>query len=68
MSFAPPVSRGNFHYNGDLYVEVGTLNRHKRATVEEITTILRPDLKKKSTKSSIDAPKDQVGHWYEMLS
>lgn len=65
MSFAPPVSRGNFHYNGDLYVEVGTLNRHKRATVAEITTILRPDLKKKSTKSSIDAPKDQVGHWYE---
>lgn len=65
MSFAPPVSRGSFHYNGDLYVEVGTLNRHKRATVEEITTILRPDLKKKSTKSSIDAPKDQVGHWYE---
>ena len=65
MSFAPPVSRGSFHYNGDLYVEVGTLNRHKRASVEEITTILRPDLKKKSTKSSIDAPKDQVGHWYE---
>ena len=65
MSFAPPVSRGNLHYNGDLYVEVGTLNRHKRATVDEITTILRPDLKKKSTKSSIDAPKDHVGHWYE---
>ncbi|CAF9918764.1 hypothetical protein IMSHALPRED_004407 [Imshaugia aleurites] len=65
MSLAPPVSRSNFHYNGDLYVEVGTLNRHKRATIEEITAILRPDLKKKSPKSSIDAPKDQVGHWYE---
>lgn len=65
MSIAAPVSRNNFHYNGDLYVEVGNLNRHKRATIDEITAILRPDLKKKSTKSSIDAPKDQVGHWYE---
>lgn len=65
MSFAAPVSRSNFHYNDDLYVEVGTLNRHKRATIEEISAILRPDLKKKPTKSSIDASKDQVGHWYE---
>ncbi|KAK4690846.1 hypothetical protein P7C71_g6037, partial [Lecanoromycetidae sp. Uapishka_2] len=65
MSLAAPVSRSNFHYNGDLYVEVGTLDRHKRATIEEISAILRPDLKKKSTKLSIDAPKDQVGHWYE---
>lgn len=64
MTFAPPVSRGNFHYNGNLYVDVGTLNRHKRATVEEISAILRPDLKK-SKKASLDPPKDQVGHWYE---
>lgn len=64
MSFAPPISRGNFYYNGDLYVEVGTLNRHKRATVEEITAILRPDVKK-SKKASPDPAKDQVGHWYE---
>lgn len=64
MTFAPPVSRGNFHYNGNLYVEVGNLNRHERATVEEITATLRPDLKKPK-KASIDPPKDQVGHWYE---
>ncbi len=64
MTFAPPVSRGNFHYNGNLYVEVGNFNRHERATVEEITAILRPDLKKHK-KASIDPPKDQVGHWYE---
>lgn len=64
MALAPPVSRSNFHYDGNLYVEVGTLNRHKRANVEEITTILRPDLKK-AKKASIDPPKDQVGHWYE---
>lgn len=64
MAFASPMSRGNFHYNGDLYVEVGNCNRHRRATVNEITAILRPDLKK-STKATSDAQKDQVGHWYE---
>jgi len=64
MAFAPPVSKGDFHYNGDLYVEVGNLNRHKRATVGEITAILRPDVKK-SKKASADPAKDQVGHWYE---
>ena len=64
MALAPPVSRNNFHYNGSLYVEVGSLNRHRRATVEEITAILRPDLKK-SKKTSLEPPKDQVGHWYE---
>ena len=62
MSFASPVSRDGFHYNGDLYVEVGNLNRHKRASIAEITSILRPDLKKSA---SAQAPKDQVGHWYE---
>ena len=64
MTFAPPVSRGNFHYNGSLYVDVGNFNRHERATVEEVTAYLRPDLKK-SKKVSIDQSKDQVGHWYE---
>ena len=64
MTFAPPVSRGNFHYNGNLYVDVGNYNRHERATVEEVTAFLRPDLKK-SKKVSVDLSKDQVGHWYE---
>ena len=64
MTFAPPVSRGNFHYNGNLYVDVGNCNRHERATVEEVSAFLRPDLKK-SKKVSVDQSKDQVGHWYE---
>ena len=64
MTFAPPVSRDNFYYNGNLYVEVGNLNRHNRATPEEISAILRPDLKK-NKKASNDPPKDQVGRWYE---
>ena len=61
MTLAPPVSRGNLHYNGNLYVEVGNFNRHERASVEEITAILRPDLKKPK-KATIEPPKDQVGH------
>jgi len=64
MSFAAPVSKNGFFYNGDLYVEVGALHRHKRASIPEITSILRPDLKK--LKSATATPnKDQVGHWYE---
>lgn len=64
MALAASVSRENFHYNGSLFVEVGTLNRHKRATVEELNAILRPDVKK-SNKAPLSPPKDQVGHWYE---
>lgn len=61
MSFASPVSRDGFHYNGDLHIEVGNLNRHKRASIPEITALLRPDLKK----SKAIPTKDAVGHWYE---
>ena len=64
MAFAPPVSRGDFYYHDGLYVDVGNLNRHKRATAEEIRALLRPDLKK-SKNASVLPPKDQVGHWYE---
>lgn len=62
MSFAPPISRDGFHYNGDLYVEVGNLNRHKRASIAEINALLRPDLTKSKGKST--PSKDEVGHWY----
>lgn len=62
MSFAPPISRDRFHYNGDLYVEVGNLNRHKRASIAEISAFLRPDLTK--SKGKPINSKDEVGHWY----
>ncbi|KAL8693536.1 MAG: hypothetical protein Q9218_001661 [Villophora microphyllina] len=65
MSFAPPVSRDGFHFNGDLYVETGNFNRHKRASVPEITAILRPDLKETKAGASAEPPRDQVAHWYE---
>ena len=64
MSFAPPVGRDGFYFNGELYVETGNLNRHKRASIPEITAILRPDLKK-SKSVPATSPKDPVGHWYE---
>ena len=65
MSFAPPIAREGFYYNGDLYVEVGNLNRHKRASIPEITAILRPDLKQSKATLAASPFKDPVGHWYE---
>ncbi|KAL8856736.1 MAG: hypothetical protein Q9178_006693 [Gyalolechia marmorata] len=62
MAFAQPVVKDNFVYNGDLLVDVGNFNRHKRASVAELTEVLRPDLKK--PKNAV-AVKDPVGHWYE---
>ena len=64
MAFAAPVVRDQFLYTGgDLFVDVGNLNRHKRASVAEITALLRPDLKK--SKGGGEQSKDQVAHWYE---
>jgi len=65
MSFAYPIARDGFYYNGDLYVEAGNLNRHKRATIPEITAILRPDLKQSKAAPAGSPPKDPVGHRYE---
>lgn len=65
MSFASPVSKDGFWYNGDLFLEVGGLNRHKRASVAEITAILRPDLKKGKFAIPQQPSEDPVGHWYE---
>ena len=62
MAFAQPVVKDNFVYNGDLFVDVGNLNRHKRASVAELTEVLRPDLKKPKNGATV---KDPVGHWYE---
>ncbi|KAJ9657093.1 hypothetical protein H2201_008301 [Coniosporium apollinis] len=63
-AFAPPISRDGFLYHDTFYADVGNLNRHPRASVAELTVLLRPELStnKKSNNSVI---KDQVGHWYE---
>ena len=65
MALAPPIQRDHFLFNGDLYVDVGNLNRHKRASVAEISEVLRPDLKNSKTKKNVVPVKDPVGHWYE---
>ena len=64
MSFAAPVVKDRFVFNGDLYIEVENFNRHKRASIPELTALLRPA--QKLSKSALSAaPADQVGHWYE---
>ena len=66
MAFTSPIQRGNLFYNGsDLSVEVGNLNRHKQATVQEITALLRPDLKKTKSTAPVHETKDRAAHWYE---
>ncbi|KAL8668406.1 MAG: hypothetical protein Q9168_006963 [Polycauliona sp. 1 TL-2023] len=62
MAFAQPAIKNQFLYNGDFFIDVGNANRHKRASVAEITEVLRPDLKKPKNAA---ATKDPVGHWYE---
>ena len=63
MAFAIPVQRGDFSFNGDLYADAGDFNRHKRATVAELTDILRPDFKKSK---AIDGAKarDEPAHFF----
>ncbi|KAK8255318.1 hypothetical protein HDK77DRAFT_29329 [Phyllosticta capitalensis] len=58
-NFAPPISRDGFVYHGQLFADVGNLNRHPRASIQDLTELLRPN---KPTKDS--QAKDQVGHWY----
>ena len=64
MSYAQPVGRDGFFYDGDLSAETSNLNRHKRATVQEIRAIFHPDLRKSKT-STAPIAQDPVAHWYE---
>ena len=60
MSLTAPVSKDQFHYaNGDLYVETGGSNRHRRATVAELKDLFHPNKKSKVPE------KDRPAHWYE---
>ncbi|KAL0263391.1 hypothetical protein SLS55_002371 [Diplodia seriata] len=57
FNFAPPIERAGFVYHGQLFADAGNLNRHPRASKDELNELLRPE---KAAKK----PKDQVGHWY----
>lgn len=59
-TFAPALQREHYVYHGDFFVDVGNANRHKRASKEELTALLRPALSNKNV-----PVKDEVGHYYE---
>lgn len=61
-ALALPISRDDFIYHGQLYVDAGNMNRHPRASVAELTEFFRPKL---SETNATLLPKDQVGHWNE---
>ncbi|KAK7545453.1 hypothetical protein IWX49DRAFT_588635 [Phyllosticta citricarpa] len=58
-NFAPPICRDGFVYHGQLFADVGNLNRHPRASIQDLNDLLRPSKPAKDGQS-----KDQVGHWY----
>lgn len=68
VQFAPPARRGDFLYSSILYTDGGNQNHHPRATVDELTALLRPEAPKHNKKLKIQRPpdiiKDQPGHWY----
>lgn len=55
----PAVIRDNFVYNDAFFAQVDENKRHPRASVAELTSLLRPEA------SSTPPAKDQVGHWYQ---
>ncbi|KAI4718374.1 hypothetical protein E4T48_05365 [Aureobasidium sp. EXF-10727] len=54
----PAVVRDNFVYNDTFFAQVDDNKRHTRASVAELTSLLRPET------TSAPPAKDQVGHWY----
>lgn len=55
---SPAVTSDKFVYNDVFLAQVDDNKRHTRASVPELTHLLRPE-------SSSAPPKDQVGHWYQ---
>jgi hypothetical protein len=55
----PAVVRDNFVYNDAFFAQVDENKQHPRASVVELSSLLRPEA------SSTSPPKDQVGHWYQ---
>lgn len=49
-TFAPPVRRDNFLFSSLLYADAGNENHHPRASVAELSALLRPDVSKPSNK------------------
>lgn len=45
-AFAPPVHRDKFLYSSVLYADAGSDNHHPRASITELTALLRPEAPK----------------------
>lgn len=54
-TFAPPVQRDRFIYSSVLYADAGNGNRHPRASVAELTALLRPEAPKNNKKAKTPA-------------
>jgi hypothetical protein len=64
-TFAPPVQRDRFLYSSVLYADAGNDNRHPRASVAELTALLRPEApKRKGTKTAAVAESATDRPWH----
>ncbi|KAF9695116.1 hypothetical protein EKO04_007142 [Ascochyta lentis] len=69
-TFAPPVHRDKFLYSSILYADAGNDNHHPRASVAELTALLRPEVvnskaKKIKTQTKTQCPEGdgEVKDW-----
>ncbi|KAI9702119.1 MAG: hypothetical protein M1836_001463 [Candelina mexicana] len=70
--YAPPANRyGFYHCNGVFWPDVGNSNRHERAKVSTLKSLLQPPTPqltksgKPSKRNIPPPPPDPAGHWYE---
>lgn len=66
-AFAPPVHRDKFLYSSMLYADAENVNHHPRASIAELTSLLRPEApKSKKTKApEANGPaKDPPWHYW----
>ncbi|KAF3042083.1 hypothetical protein E8E11_008255 [Didymella keratinophila] len=66
-AFAPPVQRDKFLYGSVLYAEAGNNNRHPRASVAELTALLRPEApqsKEAKTSTASHSSTDPPWHFW----
>ncbi|KAF2128457.1 hypothetical protein P153DRAFT_367594 [Dothidotthia symphoricarpi CBS 119687] len=68
-AFAPPVRRDNFLFSSILYADAGNDNHHPRASVTELTALLRPEAPKPNNKKSkaaepAEPPRDPPWHFW----
>lgn len=66
-AFALPVNRNNFLYSSILYADAGNDNHHPRASVTELTALLRPETpkgKKTKTPAVNEQAKDPPWHFW----